>query len=386
MENGRSGASGSGRWVLVTDGDDGQSRTPLATVQALSVAGYRPAVTMSGRYSLAGASRLTSRRVQVPQATSSGYLEAIRAEMDRLPYVTVLPTSDVALMALAPQLRSLVDKELLVDAVESVGLSLPPTRTFESSDALLASAHRLDYPVVVKPAMGHPARRAQSAADLSLLDGLPGRWIVQPFLSDGLRSLAGVMWKGRLASAVHQRFLRTWPRDCGMASLAETIEPDLDLEERIQALLGEYDGVFQVDVVGGFVLDVNPRAYASLPLAVGAGVNVVAQYCELCANDHEAGQADWPIRSRTGVTFRWLDGDVRAVVGAWRAGDMALWQAVKQLPSRVGTAPAFQLLRDPRPFVERIKFGLSRRHLESQPDARGDDARGPASGVGGMTG
>src|SRR5439155_20067813 len=97
----------------------------------------------------------------------------------------------------------------------------------------------------------------------------------------GIRSLAGVAWRGRLVGTVHQRFLRTWPPDCGMASAAVTVEPDLGLEERILALIDGYEGIFQADLAGPYLLDFNPRVYASLPLAVAAGVNLVRVWCDL---------------------------------------------------------------------------------------------------------
>jgi predicted ATP-grasp superfamily ATP-dependent carboligase len=347
----------------VSDGDDGQSRTPLATVQALVSAGYRAAVTISGPYSLAAASRVVSRRVRVPRAASDGYVQAIGRELAGREYLTVLPTGDEALLALHPSLRELVDKSSLSAVALQAGLEAPPTQTFGSTEELLDAGARLEYPVVVKPTLGHPARRVASPSELAAWKGEAGRWIVQPYLTERLRSVAGVIWKGRLAACVHQRFLRTWPPDCGMACAAETIEPSVELEERLVRLLSGFEGVFQADVAGRYLLDVNPRVFASLPLAVEAGANLVGVYCDLLSGVRASGDdsAHVIVRGRTGVRFRWFDGDVRHLARQVRHGHMSAGRALRLLVPRKRTAHPFRPFTDPGPVVARLRFGLRRR-------------------------
>ena len=48
--------------------------------------------------------------------------------------------------------------------------------------------------------------------------GADGPVLVQPYLTAGIRAVAGVAWHGRLAAAVHQRYLRSWPPACGTSS------------------------------------------------------------------------------------------------------------------------------------------------------------------------
>lgn len=341
-----------GRPVLVTDGDAGTSRTPLATVQALAAAGYPAAVTVSGPGSLVRGSRLPFRKVPVPRAPGPAFVQAIQAELRTTDYLAVLAASDVALLSLQPELRPLVDKAQLVEQASVAGLPIPPTTVFESSEAMLAAARRIDYPAMAKPALGHSATLLTDAAGLARLDGTPGRWVVQPFLSERMRAVAGVMWKGRIVASVHQRFLRTWPPDVGMACAAETVEPDLELEARITRLLQDFDGIFQVDLMGGLLVDVNPRVYASLPLAVAAGVNAVGIYCDLMAGEDDGGSVR---RARPGVFFRWLDGDVRHLFRQWRTGHLSAAEALGELRPRAGGSHAFQPLRDPGPLALRLR-------------------------------
>ncbi|MGH2678726.1 MAG: hypothetical protein ACRDHB_10260, partial [Actinomycetota bacterium] len=105
--------------------------------------------------------------------------------------------------------------------------------------------------------------------------------MVQPFLDEPLRAVSGVMWREELIAAAHERWIRIWPRDCGLASAAVTVEPEADLEDRLTRLLQGYEGLFCVQLAGPHLLDVNLRVHSSLPLGIAAGVNMVAIYCDL---------------------------------------------------------------------------------------------------------
>ena len=225
--------------------------------------GYRPAVTVSTPESLAGSSRYCARRVRVPDVHQPGFAEAIEAELGRLPYVTVLPTSDTTLIALDDPGARFVDKENLTERAEAAGLPFPPSEVFASGLELVDAAERLTYPVIVKPAVGKPPRRADGPEDIAWWRPKTARLIVQPFLTEPIRTINGVMWDGRLAAVAHQRYLRVWPPDAGMALAAETVQPDLALEERVVAFLDGYSGIFELELCGPYLLDVNARVYGS---------------------------------------------------------------------------------------------------------------------------
>jgi predicted ATP-grasp superfamily ATP-dependent carboligase len=342
-------------WVLITDGGDGQARSSLAAVRALAEGGYRPAVTVSGPPSLAAASRYCDRRVVVPHVTEPGYAEAVRAELAAWPYHTVLAASDVALLALGYPVEHLVNKAELTDRARQAGLSVPPTRAFSSPSELLAAGD-IEFPAVVKPAIStYPARVVRSGAELEAVIQGGGPFVVQAYQGEHLRALAGVVWEDQLAAASHQRYLRTWPAECGTACAAQTAPPDLELEERVLRLLVGYQGIFQVQLAGDQLLDVNPRVYGSLPLAVAAGANLPAVYCDLLS-----GKKVHPVRARPGVFYRWLEGDLRHVVWAVRNGRMGLFSALGMLRPHPKAAHSTESLRDPMPMVARLRFAATR--------------------------
>jgi predicted ATP-grasp superfamily ATP-dependent carboligase len=354
---GRYGCSVATQWVLVTDGGDTQSRSSLAAVRALGVAGYRCAVTVSGRPSLAAISRYCARRVPVPGVTESGFAEAIRGELSRRPYLTVISATDATLLALDAPVRHLVDKIELAKAATNAGLSVPPTRVFNSITPLLA-ADDLDLPAVLKPPISNPfkpARLIKTREDLASIDPEDGPFLVQPFLDGGLRACAGVMWEGQLVAAVHQRYVRTWPPDCGTASSAVSVAPDEDLEGRLIRLLDGYQGIFQAQLAGEHLLDLNPRVYGSLPLAVAAGANLPAIYCDLLS-----GKEMRKVRARPAVFYRWLEGDLRHLAWAVRHGEMPLGSALLNLRPHRGTAHSTESVRDPMPMGARLRHAVAK--------------------------
>ena len=345
-----------GDWVLVTDGGNGQARSTLAAVRSLARAGYRPAVTVSAPLSIAAASRHCGRAVRVPPVTDADYEAAVKAELAAHTYLTVLAASDAALLALGAPVEHLVDKGVVAERAAGAGLLVPPTRRFASREELFDSGRTLDYPVVVKPTLSfRPVVRVASTAELHAGVAANGPVLVQPFLGDRLRAVAGVAWRGRLKAAAHQRYLRTWPPDCGTACAAETVEPDLELEAAVLRLLDGFEGVFQAQLAGPYLLDLNPRVYGSLPLAVTAGANLPAVYCDLLRGvDREE------VRTRPGVFYRWVEGDLRNLYAGVRDGSLGIGAAVRALRPRRGAAHSTESLSDPLPALSRLRFAMRR--------------------------
>jgi hypothetical protein len=349
-----------GPWVLVSEGADGESRAAVAAVRALAAGGYRPTVTETegrGR-SLAGASRWCARRVTVPAVVDDGaaYAEAVRAELATCDYVTSFILTDAALLALDAPVRQFLDKAKCAELARAVGLEAPPTEVFDSRSALLSAAARLTYPVVVKPALKLSSAHVVDTA-WALPTAIPeheGRVLVQPVIDKPFHGLSGLAYQGRLVATVHTQYLRMWPQPCGTVAAAETTPPDFDLEERVAALLRGYDGPFHLDFVGGYLLDVNPRIHATLPLAVRGGANLAAMYCDLLQ-----GRSVSTVRVVPGLTFRWMEGDLRSLVWNARRGGTPK-DALSALVPRRGTVHSFATLGDPGPGLVRVRYMLRR--------------------------
>jgi predicted ATP-grasp superfamily ATP-dependent carboligase len=351
-------------WVLVTDSGDGQDRASLAAVRALSRAGYRPAVAVAGNASLAGASRHSARWIPVPAVRDPEFSERIRQILDAGSFLTVLPSSDAALFSLGVPVEHLVDKTKLADAAVAAGFRIPPSTVFDSTAALRSAAGRLPFPVVIKPAKKdghhpHPAYRADRPDQVHDPTEADRAVIAQPFVPERMHAVAGIVRDGKLLAVLHQRYERTWPVDCGTASAAATVEPDAAIERRLPALLQPYEGVFQVQFAGSFLLDVNPRVYGSMPLAVAAGLNLPAMWCRMLEG-RPSGTENGVARARVGVRYRWVEGDLRNLARAVRAGRASPLQALMSLAPHHGSAHSTESLEDPGPAIARLRYAVQR--------------------------
>ncbi|MDQ3751489.1 MAG: hypothetical protein M3333_01165 [Actinomycetota bacterium] len=340
--------------MLITDDNYGKASGSVAAVRALAAAGYHPAVAFSTPISLAASSRHCLRQIRVPSHRSDEYVGAIGAELDSRPYLAVLPTTDISLRALnRPEIRFL-DKARIAQLAPGAGLETPPTTLYASTDELLHEAGRLDYPVMVKPTVKHAARVAHGPDDLRWWSSRAGEVLVQPFLQNEEEyGVAGLVWEGTMVASVRQRHIRTWPPEAGSACAARTVAVDREIEAGLLRLLEGYNGIFEADFMGRYLIDVNPRVYASLLLAVAAGANLVGLYCDLLR-----GEEVPRVEARPGVFYRWLDADVRNLIGAWRDNRMGAREALGALKPQRGTVYALESSDDPRPTVARVRYGL----------------------------
>lgn len=344
------------RRVLVTDGaSSGQGRSALAATRAASVAGEAVLVGVSGRrqHSLAASSRACSAAVPLPLATEPGYAAAVRAAAAGC--LTVLPASDAALLALGAPVEHLIDKQQLHARAQDAGVPVPSTVIVGRGE----DPGELPVPAMVKSAVKAgvadvPVRRAETVAEIREACDR-GPVVVQPLVPGPITAVAGVVVGGRFQAVVHQRYERTWPVEAGTACSAVTVAPDADAEAGLLRLLEGYEGIVQAQFVGGLLIDVNPRVYGSLPLAVAAGANLVGAWC-----DALRGRTGPPRRARPGVAYRWIEGDLRHVLTQTRAGSLSLAEAARVLRPRRGSAHSVVSLRDLGPALARFRYAATR--------------------------
>ena len=344
---------GSHHRVLVADEGAENSRSALAAVRALGLAGYRPVITVATKRSLASSSRWCAGVIHVPIGGGPRWAESVMAAMEPIDAWTVIPASDAAVLALKLPGAPLLDKRIVHSRARSAGLRVPEEQAFDSKHDLLAHDDQLPYPIVVKPVI---RRSFDAPASLRVdhkdqLQFAPdGAVVVQPFLSGSISSVNGVVKGGRWIAAVHQRYERVWPPQCGAASAALTIPHDAGLEEKLLQLVAGHEGIIEVEFADGHVIDVNPRAYGSLPLAVKAGANLPAVWC---AADQGGWSSPQPVRATPGVRYRWLDADLRCITAQVKARNLTMPQALLALAPRAGTAHSIEDWRDPAPMLVR---------------------------------
>jgi predicted ATP-grasp superfamily ATP-dependent carboligase len=353
----------------------------LAVVRGVRAAGYEPWVVTWNRQGPAAHTRSAAGIVEVP-APSREPLELMRRLAEtarRLEAAAVLPGTEAALMLLSdtaerfdPEVaigcpprdtvRRATDKRSVNEAAERAGLQVPPTARPTAGTA---------YPAVVKP-----ARSEHTAPDGRLrhldvclvtdetelraaLARMPGEVLVQPYLRAPIRTVNGVAWGGELVACVHQCADRIWRPDCGVLSAAHTVPPDPDLEHRGARLLADlrWSGIFNMQFLqhdgAPLLIDLNPRPYQSLALAIAAGVNLPAIWVDLLL-----GRSPRINSYRAGVRWRHLRDDLLAILAAARSADRRA--ATGGILPRAGTVPAVFSIRDPVPTVAMLKQDLGR--------------------------
>ena len=212
------------------------------------------------------------------------------------------------------------DKARLINTAEAAGIDTPGL-LFNGPAGELRSA-RFWRPVVVKPARPvSNLKTAKLARDSGRLEALLAtvaddeQVLIQERVTGPITSVELVLDRaGNIAGRFQHVTRRTWPPAAGSITRATSVEPDEALVYRTASMLAGigYWGLAQVDFVntpsGYVLLDVNPRFYRCLPLAIACGTNLPALWHAVTVG-RPVGQ---PRGYRVGVTYRWLEADFAA--------------------------------------------------------------------------
>lgn len=281
-------------------------------------------------------------------------IDALLTGPDTLPGEAIVPYSG------AEAMRRLRDKRELSALAAEAGLGAPTTLATGTAAELRNAG--LPGHCVVKPVGSHgqlvSARVVESHSELAaLLDELPDDepLLAQEHVAGPLVGLAIVVGRdGRLVARFQQTAVRTWPPRAGGSSVARSVEPDDELVQRAVGLLAGagYWGLAQLQFLPGprrhMLIDVNPRFYGSMSLALASGVNLATAWHAIAT----AAEPPQPAPYRIGVTYRWLAADISAAYNgapriltsrAPRPRVGAMWAPGDPLPSTLLT---FEVARD----------------------------------------
>ncbi len=380
------------RRVLITDGEE---RSALAACRALRSTGYAVDAVAFGGPAAVHWSRSCSRRLRAPdpRADRVAFADALSELLAGWRYDLLLPASDAALLAISEdrdRLSQLVTIGLppheavlrclsKIGAVEGSGasqLAAPRTEVCPSFEEARDAAAEIGFPLLVKPhmsarpeGMGLRERSSRRVSDVSELAaatedfGMPV--LVQRCLRGPVHSLGGVITDQGLVAAAYSRYVRTWPPEAGNVACSVSLPLPTQLREAAAALLDRlgWRGIFELELMekpdGNLgLIDLNPRVYGSLELAVHAGVSLPAIWCDSLLEDRVISEFR---DARAGVWYRWEDADVRYALRRLRSGGMR--DVAPVLKPHRGTAHALFRLSDPGPLFARVISAVrSRRH------------------------
>lgn len=327
-----------------------------------------------------------------PQRDPKRFADAIVGLADAIDAAAVLPATESTLRALSGRehlfaipvgacgveaLERATDKAALAREGARVGLPSPPTVESSAGEELPT----LDYPVLAKPlrtilvrADGTlrtmDVRRADGPDALRelLAAAAPEPMLVQRYVEGTLGAVSGVVWKGEVICTSHQESSRIWPPGRGITAYARTVPPDPELDGKVRELLAwvGWSGIFQVQTIHdgaqAWLIDLNPRMYGSLGLAVAAGLNLPAIWTDLLlGREPRIGAV------RIGQGYRVEEDDLRALAVLFRSGRRG--EALAALVPRRRTAHATLALRDPKPFLAVLAKAAQRARRSPSSDS-----------------
>ena len=323
------------RGVFITDG---HWRKSLAAVRGLGREGIPVAVGETTRLATAAFSRYCRRRVAYPSPVldPSRFLEFLEHELTLHQYRMLLPMEEETLALLSehrnhfsrftfvpvvpPEPLNLArNKDRTLALAESLGIPVPRTWRIQTLSELREIKESLPYPVVIKPRQGSGAAGVSYPSNSrELQEQYPAAHLRHPYPliqemipREGSGYGASFLFDERgsvRASFVHRR-LREYPVAGGASTLRESVKRDdmRDMGERLLKALNWF-GVamveFKLDPRDGIpkLMEINPRFWGSLSLAVEAGVNFPFLLYRVASGE----KFDPVTRYQTGLRCRWL--------------------------------------------------------------------------------
>ena len=288
---------------------DAHWRKSLAAVRALGVNGIRITAGESTRLATAAFSRYCHRTVVYPSPlfNPADFVYFLLRELSRHSYQMLLPMEDETTFLISKfhsefsrrtylpipsfeKLQFANRKDKILKLAEDKGIPIPKTWYIDDITQLNDLKASLPYPVVIKPknsagavGVSYPKNSDELIKQyLTVHRRFPYPLIQERIPSHGNGYGASFLMgkSGDVkASFVHKR-LREYPVTGGASTLRESIRND-DVRDMAHTLLKALDwfGVamveFKMDPRDGIpkLMEINPRFWGSLSLAVAAGVN-----------------------------------------------------------------------------------------------------------------
>lgn len=314
--------------VVVTDAS---SRVALAVVRALGRAGHDVTATEVPHRASPRPPAFDSRHTRHAVVTDAP--GDLRADV-------VIPVATNTLLALADRpnvaaprtLRTANSRDRLLPLAEKLGVEVPRTWLPEGDDEL----KRVDatFPAVVKFRSdeelyldpGDRYRIVRDRDELMLaygrLSAVQARPMIQEYVEGEGCGWSALYDRGRLVAHIGHRRLREYPPSGGPSTACESFShPAMERSGRTLLEALEWHGVAMVEfkrVGDRFVLmEINPRFWGSLPLALACGINFPDLLVRVAAGQHPTGA-----RAASGRRMKFLLHDLAAAWArpAWWSG------------------------------------------------------------------
>jgi len=350
---------------------DGNSRAAVESLQALGRAGVTVDVASVDGTCLAFHSRYARQKIHQPVPHGMPvYLDWLRALDQREAYACIIPATEASLLSLAPlPAGDGLRVKAVLPAAESLAVALDKHRTWELARRtgvavpeafLIESLGQLPpverYPVILKPVrskvmmegklvtLASALAHNQTQRYERLCDWLPWIAVQQQSYVPGCGVGVELLYRhGRKVwHFLHER-LHELPLTGGGSSYRRSLAPEPALLEAAQRMLDalEWHGAAMVEfkgVPGGpwQLMEINPRLWGSLALAIDAGVDFPLGLWRLAHNESPGPQPAYHV----GYATRDVLSDVQ-----WMKSNLMADHRDPYLMTRSRAASALEWLR-----------------------------------------
>ncbi|TAM82215.1 MAG: carboxylate--amine ligase [Acidobacteria bacterium] len=321
--------------VLVTDDSYPQS---LGIVRSLGKKGIRISVLADKPTRLASYSRYCSARYEVPAPYEGSFSPAVIDLIRRFHFDLIIPVGYDPTLALAQHkneinslsrleivdaetIRLAADKRYVNELAQKVGVPAPRTVSPESPDEVLSLSRDLKFPVVIKAAIEPLVKKGVQYARTpqELLEQYEVLWersrqsrtrppIVQEYIPGFGCGFFALYQKGVCKRIFMHRRVREVPPAGGISCCAESYY-DQKLKEYGTLLLNQlgWHGVAMVEFrydTGDHdykLVEINPKFWGSLDLALAAGVDFPYYLCQLA----QGQTIEYSERYNRKIRFHW---------------------------------------------------------------------------------
>jgi predicted ATP-grasp superfamily ATP-dependent carboligase len=325
---------------------DGAHRSALAATRSLGEKGIHVVVGGEQVTTLAGRSRYCSERLTYPSPARNPkqFIQVILEEIRRREIEVLLPMTEIT-TSLVLQERArfhevripfasfelfnrLADKWQVMELARNLGIAIPATHFVKNRDDLERVCREIDFPAVLKPFRSRiwcenrwfesSVTYANSPQELRNAVRSHHCFAHHPFLVQQLIRGQGygvftLYDQGKPTVFFAHRRLREKPPSGGVSVLSESVEMNPLAFRAAKTILDHvgWHGVVMVEFKVAddgtpYLMEINPRFWGSLQLAIDAGVDFPWLAFEMAVGEPPfAGGA-----YRVGVKERWLLGDI----------------------------------------------------------------------------
>lgn len=307
-------------------------------------------------------------------ATQVGAKVLIPVHEEVLPLATyrhLLPPGLRVGLTTADNLTTCLNKWKMIQWCERIGVPVPVSFIPESLDDLTERAGKMVYPAAIKTQIGSSAKGVVIVQDanhllasycglLERFEIVNGHWpMVQEYLGGDAYGVCMIYEHGKLHASFCEQYVRCKEeRMFGTSTYRlSTYEPQhIESCKRIADSLG-WHGVIHFDILMepttgiGKIIEINPRFWGALNLAIASGVDFPYMLYELALTGTIRNP---PQTYQLNVTSRWAVGDMIALLNALleKSSLQAKLRYITEIVTTPITGPWDDIrLTDPVPFL-----------------------------------